>query len=177
LNARGDGGTGWAKAWKINLWARLLDGKRAHKLLVEQLRESTLPNLWDTHPPFQIDGNFGATAGIAEMLLQSHSDAVHLLPALPPAWKDGAVKGLRARGDITVSMRWSDNKLAEATIESGRSGLIRLRADALQKEFSFSETSTGRSVRLEVIGREGAFMAQAGESYVLSRTERGKAAR
>jgi alpha-L-fucosidase 2 len=168
LNARGDGGTGWAKAWKINLWARLLDGKRAHKLLVEQLRASTLPNLWDTHPPFQIDGNFGATAGIAEMLLQSHSDAVHLLPALPPAWKDGTVNGLRARGDITVSMRWSDNKLTEATLKSGRSGPIRLRTDALQRKFSFSSALNGRPVELEVNGREGVFMAQAGESYVLS---------
>ncbi len=168
LNARGDGGTGWAKAWKINLWARLLDGERAHKLLVEQLRESTLSNLWDTHPPFQIDGNFGATAGIAEMLLQSQSDAVHLLPALPPAWKDGAANGLRARGDITVSMRWSDSKLREATLKSGRSGLVRLRADALQKAFSFSAASSGQPVKLEVDGREGVFMAQAGESYILS---------
>jgi alpha-L-fucosidase 2 len=177
LNARGDGGTGWAKAWKINLWARLLDGKRAHKLLVEQLRESTLPNLWDTHPPFQIDGNFGATAGIAEMLLQSQSDAVHLLPALPPAWKDGAVNGLRSRGDITVSMRWSDHKLTEATLRSGRSGLVRLRADALQKGFSFYEASSGQPVKLEVDGREGMFIAQAGESYILSATGTGGAAR
>jgi alpha-L-fucosidase 2 len=176
LNARGDGGTGWAKAWKINLWARLLDGKRAHKLLAEQLRESTLPNLWDTHPPFQIDGNFGATAGIAEMLLQSQSGAVHLLPALPPAWKDGAVSGLRARGDVTVSMRWLDNKLTEATLNSGRSGLVRLRTDALQKEFSFSSASSGRPVKLEVNGREGMFMAQAGESYILSAAGNGGAA-
>jgi alpha-L-fucosidase 2 len=168
LNARGDGGTGWAKAWKINLWARLLDGQRAHKLLVEQLRESTLPNLWDTHPPFQIDGNFGATAGIAEMLLQSQNDIVHLLPALPPAWKNGAVRGLRARGDITVSMRWSGGTLSEMTLESGQSGPVRLRADALQKDFSFLEVVSGQPVKLEVSGREGTFMAQAGKSYVLS---------
>lgn len=172
LNARGDGGTGWAKAWKINLWARLHDGDRAHKLLVEQLRESTLPNLWDTHPPFQIDGNFGATAGIAEMLLQSHDAAVHLLPALPSVWKEGAVSGLRARGDVTVSMRWSKNKLSEAILESGRSGPIRLRTEALQRDFSVTEDSTGRPVKLEVNGQEGRFAAQAGQSYVLSASKR-----
>jgi alpha-L-fucosidase 2 len=174
LNARGDGGTGWAKAWKINLWARLLDGERAHKLLVEQLRESTLPNLWDTHPPFQIDGNFGATAGITEMLLQSQNDAVHLLPALPPAWKNGTVRGLRARGDITVSMRWSGGKLSEATLESGRSGRVRLRADALQNRFNFLEASSKRPVKLDVNGPEGTFMAQAGESYILSAIKGGQ---
>ncbi len=168
LNARGDGGTGWAKAWKINLWARLLDGKRAHKLLVEQLRDSTLPNLWDTHPPFQIDGNFGATAGMTEMLLQSQNGVVHLLPALPPAWKNGAVRGLRARGDITVSMRWSGGRLSETTLESGRSGPVRLHTDALQKAFSFREVSSGQPVKLDVNGHEATFMAQAGKSYVLS---------
>ena len=121
LNDRGDGGTGWSKANKINLWARLGDGNRAHKLLAEQLKTSTLPNLWCSHPPFQIDGNFGATSGMAEMLLQSHTAYLVPLAALPDAWSSGSVSGLMARGHFEVSMRWEDKKLLQMTILS-RSG-------------------------------------------------------
>ncbi|OJU55045.1 MAG: alpha-L-fucosidase, partial [Bacteroidales bacterium 45-6] len=133
---RGDMATGWSIGWKVNLWARLLDGDHAYKIIRNMLTLAgnnnpegrTYPNMFTAHPPFQIDGNFGLTAGVAEMLLQSHDGAVHLLPALPGAWKTGAVSGIVARGGFEIAMKWQDGEPAEATVLSKLGGNLRLRS-------------------------------------------------
>jgi alpha-L-fucosidase 2 len=126
--AHGGGHTGWSRAWIINFWARLEDGERAYADYQALLAKSTLPNLWDLHPPFQIDGNFGGTAGVGEMLLQSHAGEVHLLPALPAAWSDGSFRGLRARGAVELDLEWKDGAATELTLRAARDGTHRLRA-------------------------------------------------
>ena len=139
LNQRGDMATGWSLGWKINFWARMLDGNHAFHIISNMLNVipyttewgphgGTYPNLFDAHPPFQIDGNFGCAAGVCEMLLQSHDNAVHLLPALPDAWSEGEVKGLQARGAFTVDISWADGQLQQAIVTSKIGGTLRLRS-------------------------------------------------
>jgi alpha-L-fucosidase 2 len=169
LDARGDASTGWSRAWKINFWARLLDGDRAHKLLVGLLRESTLPNLWDTHPPFQIDGNFGATAGMVEMLLQSQNGELHILPAKPAAWSAGSVAGIRGRGDATVDIAWDSCGAKSVVIAAGRDGDLTLRSALFENPYDVAFDKGAKPKSLTTSGRTFTFRARGGAKYTFTR--------
>jgi alpha-L-fucosidase 2 len=174
LELRGDDGTGWSLAWKINFWARLEDGARAHKLVRDLVRTDRLaPNMFDLHPPFQIDGNFGATSGIAEMLLHSHNGELHVLPALPSAWPTGTVTGLRGRGGYTVGASWSTSGI-ELTVRPDRGGAVRVRNGIFAGAFQLRDETDGVTVqptRVETDLIE--FAGQAGHTYRASAVRSG----
>ena len=148
LEHRGDGATGWSMGWKLNQWARLHDGNHAYTLFGNLLKNGTLDNLWDTHAPFQIDGNFGGTAGMCELLMQSHMGFIHLLPALPDAWEEGTVKGLCAKGGFEVNLKWEGGKLAEAIIKSNSGERCKLLYG--NEELSF-KTKKGATYRITFV--------------------------
>ena len=159
----GSGHTGWSCAWMINLWARLEEGEKAYRYVMTLLKRSTYPNMFDAHPPFQIDGNFGYTAGIAEMLLQSHEGEIFLLPALPRKWPGGEVRGLRARGGFEIDMVWEDGALRSGAIHAKASGRCVVRSETPVRILCGDECVSMDHLEEHVV----AFPAKAGMEYIL----------
>ncbi|MEV4457869.1 glycoside hydrolase N-terminal domain-containing protein [Microbispora sp. NPDC049633] len=170
LELRGDDGTGWSLAWKINYWARMEEGDKARSLIGLLVRTDRLaPNMFDLHPPFQIDGNFGATSGIAEMLLQSHNGELHVLPAVPSAWPSGKVQGLRGRGGYTVDATWSSGGSTEILVRFDRDGTVNVRNRIFTGTYQVVDAETGGAVTVtkpeaDVVALPG----QAGRTYRLT---------
>jgi alpha-L-fucosidase 2 len=160
----GGGRTGWSRAWIIDLWARLEDGDQAYENLLALLSKSTLPNLLDTHPPFQIDGNFGGTAGIAEMLVQSHAGEINLLPALPSAWPDGAVEGLRVRGGMELFLSWQGGRATGAFLKATADSSQRVRAPKGQQIAGIRQGASDVPAKVQSDGTV-TFEAQTGKTY------------
>lgn len=165
LQMRGDKSTGWALAHRLNAWARVGDGNHAYMLLQNLLRERTYPNLWDVHPPFQIDGNFGATAGMTEMVLQSHEGYISLLPSIPDSWKNISFKGLKARGNFTVDCDFADSTVKYCKIKSESGGTLRLRYEGFG---NVTVTCDGKAVDIYRDGCFITFETQKGSEYILS---------
>ncbi|MFB9690645.1 glycosyl hydrolase family 95 catalytic domain-containing protein [Amycolatopsis plumensis] len=167
LQLRGDDGTGWSLAWKINYWARMEEGAKAHDLLRLLVRTDRLaPNMFDLHPPFQIDGNFGATSGIAELLLHSHNGELHVLPALPPAWPDGSVTGLRGRGGYTVGATWSSGAATQLTVTPDRDGDVQVRSRLFTAAYEVLDTTSGTKIQPTFVESDLVrFTGQGGHTY------------
>jgi alpha-L-fucosidase 2 len=162
--ANGGGGTGWSRAWIVNYWARLEDGEKTYENLLALLGHSTLPNLFDNHPPFQIDGNFGGTNGIAEMLLQSQSGEIKILPALPAAWPDGHISGLKARGGAEASIEWRGGKAVNVELRASVDGPQKLRAPKNQVVSAIVVNRKPVAISQEANGAV-TFAARAGQTY------------